>query len=207
MIIHTMPQRSPEWYAVRFGKITGSTFYQFMGTGKTVEDRIFEKAAEHLTHQAAVDSFESIDTERGKTLEDEAAFLYSVMTGRDVKQVGFIEYNAYAGCSPDGLVADDGMIETKCPRQAGHLKTVINGFIKPEYRWQMQYNLFIADREWCDFVSYCKPFGKPHIIRVDRDPECSARIAEKLEELSGRIQEIINMYNERITHERIHNCL
>lgn len=195
MIIHTMPQRSAKWYAVRFGKITGSTFYQFLGHTQTATDRLFEKAAEHITHMSSIDSFESVDTNRGKTLEDEAIFLYEVMKNTTVQTVGFIEYNAFAGCSPDGLVGEDGMIEVKCPRQAIHLKTVTKGFIKPEYRWQIQYNLFIANRQWCDFISYCKPFGHPHIIRVMRDEESQERIKTRLVEIETKLKEIINTYN------------
>ena len=197
MIIHNMPQRSGEWYAIRFGKITGSTFYQFMGHSKTTTDRLYEKAAEHITRLPSVDTFESIDTERGKSLEDEAIFLYEVMTNTTVHPVGFIEHSPYAGCSPDGLVGLDGMIEVKCPRQTGHLKTVTTDFIKPEYIWQIQYNLYITGRKWCDYISYCKPFGTPHIIRVEPDPIAQEKIGTRLIEIESQIKEIITTYNER----------
>lgn len=196
MIIHTMEQRTPEWYAVRFGKITGSDFFKFLGTAKTIEDKIFEKAAEQITKQPATEGFVSIDTERGKTLEDEAIFLYSAKTDNNVTQVGFVERNAFSGCSPDGLVGGDGMIEVKCPRPAGHLKTVIKGYIKPEYVTQIQYNLFICERQWCDFVSYCQAFGEPHVIRVYRDEDYIAKIKQALEKAEFQIKAIIEQMGD-----------
>lgn len=188
MIIHEMEQRTPEWYLVRFGKITGSDFFKFMGAGKMAEDKIFEKVAERITGQSAVEAFVSVDTERGKTLEDMAIFLYEVTTNNIVRQVGFVERDDLSGCSPDGLVGDDGMIEVKCPRPAGHIKTVIKSYIKPEYMIQIQYNLFICERKWCDFVSYCQAFGDPHVIRVYRDEELITKIKQALDKAESQIR-------------------
>lgn len=196
MIIHEFEQRTPEWYAIRFGKITGSDFFKFMGTSKTAEDKIFEKAAEQITKQPAVEGFVSVDTERGKTLEDTAIFLYEVKTGNVVRQVGFVERDDLSGCSPDGLVGDDGMIEVKCPRPAGHIKTVIKGYIKPEYMTQIQYNLFICERQWCDFVSYCQAFGDPHVIRVYRDEDYIDKIKQALEKAEFQIKAIIEQMGD-----------
>lgn len=61
-------------------------------------------------------------------------------------------------------------------------------YIKPEYRTQVQYNLLITDRKWCDLVYY-HPRGGLHIIRVERDEEYIERIKEALREGIAFIKE------------------
>jgi hypothetical protein len=71
-----------------------------------------------------------------------------------VNQVGFVELNEFVGCSPDGLIGDDGLIEIKCPNTATHIEYIIDGELPKEYEKQVHSQLWITDRKWCDFVSY-----------------------------------------------------
>jgi hypothetical protein len=58
------------------------------------------------------------------------------------------------GYSPDGLVADDGLVEIKCPRAKGHLNTILADAVPPQYMAQLQAALLVSGRKWIDFVSF-----------------------------------------------------
>jgi hypothetical protein len=91
-----------------------------------------------------------------------------------VSQVGFIGYGDGAGCSPDGLVGDDGGVEIKCPNTATHLQTLLDRKVPEKYITQMMWQMACADRPWCDFVSFDPRLPEKHqlfIKRINYDPE------------------------------------
>ena len=54
-------------------------------------------------------------TEWGNTYEPIAINAYEVETGELVTPAGFVLYEDWAGCTPDGYIGNDGLIEVKCP--------------------------------------------------------------------------------------------
>lgn len=92
-----------------------------------------------------------------------------------VDEVGFVPHPTLTnvGCSPDGLVGEDGLLEIKCPASmAKHLDALRTGAHATEYRWQLQGQLWVAGRRWCDVVSYDPRFPdglQLAITRVTRD--------------------------------------
>lgn len=198
MKIYNFEQRTEDWYKVRLGKLTGSDFYTFMGKSETRKRRIIEKATERITGLPSdVEKYESADMQRGRMLEDEAILVYEMIKGVNVEKVGFVEYNDYAGCSPDGLVGEDGIIECKAPKNSVFVKQVVTGEIDPVYYAQMQYNLFITERKWCDYIAYNVNF-EPYIVRFEKDKEYQGKIVESLERSISEIDEVVNKYKERI---------
>ena len=153
---YDIEQRSPEWYAIRLGRLTGSDFHTFLGNSETKKNKLLQKACEKITGQVEDEHYVSSDMQRGIDLEDEAVFLYEMQTGNEVKKVGFIELDEFCGCSPDGLVGEDGIIECKAPKDSVFVKQVIEDKIKPEYYTQIQYNLYVSGRKWCDYIAYNK---------------------------------------------------
>ena len=70
------------------------------------------------------------DMWRGMDSEPYARDIYAEHIKQPVKQIGFAvrDFGAFKiGYSPDGLVGDDGLLETKAPRQNNHLTTVVSG--------------------------------------------------------------------------------
>ena len=87
-----------------------------------------------------------------------------------------------AGCTPDGLVGIDGMIEVKCPMPHNHLDNILSLAQLPIYIGQIQFSLWITNRKWCDFVSYHPeaPEGlQIKIERVNRDEDFIAELAHR----------------------------
>ena len=191
MKIYNFPQNTPEWYEVRLGKLTASRAQAIGNCGKGLETLCWEKAAEIITGKLP-EQIESEDIRRGHELENEARGAYSIETGKPVEQVGFVEYSKYAGCSPDGLVKD-GLIEIKCKNDVNHLKLLTRQKPESEYMWQMQMQMLITKRRWCDFVSYNPHFvDKPLIIiRIDQDLTMQRDLLEGIKKGTKRIQEIL----------------
>lgn len=183
-------QRSPEWYEARLGKWSGSDFHTMLGKSQTKIDFMWEKLAERMYGDSDKEDFTTFYMERGIILEAEARRVYSAVTETDVREVGLVEedgeFDGYAVCSPDGMVDPDGIVEIKCLSAKYIIQYTTKdspkyGYIKPEYRTQVQYNLFITGRQWCDFVYYHPRLGIT-IIRIQRDEEYIERIKEALRE-------------------------
>jgi hypothetical protein len=103
--------------------------------------------------------------------------------------------------SPDGLLGDDGLLEIKCPAsQAKHLAALRDGSHANEYRWQIQGQLWVTGRQWCDAVSYDPRFPSGlqlAITRVQRDEkvikELEAACIKAHAEVDAIVEELRNL--------------
>ena len=196
-IYRELEQNTPEWMQVRLGKFTASDCYAIgtAGSGKGkdgLETLCLEKASEILTGQLP-EMFTNEDVERGHQLEQEARISYELETGRAVEQVGFIEVNEFVGCSPDGLVEEDGLVEFKAKNNKNHLIALL-GKIDIKYQWQMQFQMLCLARNWCDFVSFNPNYSKApniKIVRVYKDDEMQDALKRGLDKGINRIKEIL----------------
>jgi len=157
---HMMEQRSPEWFAHRLGRVTASRIADVMaqtksGPGAARKNYMADLVAERLTGEAR-EGFTNAAMQWGTDQEPQARAAYEFITDATVQGVGFIDHPVMpmAGCSPDGLVGDAGMVEIKCPNTATHIDTLLTEKIDGKYQKQMQFQLACAGREWCDFVSF-----------------------------------------------------
>ena len=167
--IHTMEQRSDEWFAVRCGKLTASRVADALaktktGWGAARERYLTEVVLERITGQVVPLGFTSADMQWGTDTEPEARAAYEFRLDAAVEEVGFVDHGTIKnfGCSPDGLVLEGGMVEIKCPASHTHLKTILDNKIPPQYIKQMQAQMLICQRRWCDFVSF-DPRMPPHL--------------------------------------------
>lgn len=202
MITFDFEQRSAEWYAVRLGILTASTAHTIAVAGKGLETLCLEKANELITKQMP-EQVITDDMQRGIELEDEARNYYELKTGEIVKQVGFvkIDENDSFGCSPDGLVGDDGLIEIKCKKDTKHLERILGEEIEPKYLWQMQMQMLVCGRKWCDYVSYNPNFPQESCIVIERvyaDAEMFSKLEKGIKKGTLRILEILEKYKQMI---------
>ena len=186
MILETATQRSDDWYAARCGKATASRFKDVMArlkNGNPAADRqkyLTELVVERLTGQP-VPAYENAAMRWGTEQEAAARAAYEQRTGVAVEETGFIAHDVLmAGCSPDGLVDWDGLIEIKCPyNSAVHIETLLNG-MPAEHTAQVQGQMWITGREWCDFVSFDPRMPEPlqlYVQRIHADPKAIADLA------------------------------
>ena len=172
MIIHECQQGSPEWFAVRLGMVTASNFATAISKGKGSAASVGRKK---LMVKLAVErergtplleeSYSNKAMEQGSETEQEAREYYEDLHG-PVLQVGFIERDEDVGCSPDGLVGDDGMLEIKCPFSTTHAQYILAGKMPTDYIAQVQGQLWVAERKWCDFFSFDPRSRRKKVFRV-----------------------------------------
>ena len=157
------PQRSPEWYAARAGRLTGSRAcdaVDFLKSGKESakrRDYRYQLLAERLSGRPEESSYMNAEMQRGIEKEPEARAAYCALKGCDVAQTGFLALNTLlAGCSLDGHVGNfDGIVEIKCPKTATHCRYLREGLAKDDdHMFQITHNLWITGAQWCDFVSF-----------------------------------------------------
>lgn len=205
MKIISCVQGSPEWFAARKGIPTASNFDKIL-TPKTqkpsssIDEYIYELIAESRCLTPPPSEYRSAAMQHGVQYEREARHWYELERGVDVRQVGFCvehfgpEPTGRFGCSPDGLVGEDGGLELKCPTGKVHVKYLLAGVLPDEHKCQVHGCLAVTGRQWWDYLSYC-PGLPPLLVRVtpnsftaalmgalkqfgDRYAEALARLAE-----------------------------
>jgi len=162
MIIHDVEQGSEEWHTLRAGIPTASEFSKLVtSTGavsKSMPEYAMALAAEKYAGKVLDGFMGNKYTDRGKDLEESARMAYSMDNDIDVEQVGFITNDLMQyGCSPDGL-AGPGLVEFKCQIPKEHVKTLMyfdkHGRAPTTYIAQVQGQMFVTGRPWCDLVFY-----------------------------------------------------
>ena len=184
MIISPHDQGTDEWLAARLGKPSASMFSKLITmTGKPsasadgyinqlLGERLTGKSEPHYTSEAMI-----LGTER----EPLARADYEFISGNKVNEVGFIldDSESY-GCSPDGLIGEDGGLEIKCPAQttqAGYWRDKQSGVKK--YYQQIQGCMMVTERKWWDFFSYYP--GMPFVlVRVERNEDYIEKLLEQV---------------------------
>ncbi len=200
-------QQTEEWDAERLGKFTSSMYSTMMKKGRKKDELfgesclsyIYSKVGEILTAQPHQVSSQATDW--GNELEDQAGERYEKETGLKIIKIGFLSYNEYSGGSPDGLISTDGMIEIKCPyNPANHAKTMITGtYYNKDHDWQVQGNLMVTKRDWCDFVTFDpRVVEEPlqyNCFRVYRDVDKINAIQIRLIEVKEKLDELLKNLN------------
>lgn len=165
-------QNSAEWFAVKAGVPSASNFSKIVNMdGKPSKQRtkyLYRLAGERISGISG-ELYQSAAMKRGQEMEAEARSLYEIITGEDVRQVGFIlNEKPICGCSPDVLVGDNGLVEIKCPMIETHVGYLLENKLPSDYFQQVHGQMLISQRMWCDFMSYY-PGIKPFIIRIEQD--------------------------------------
>lgn len=184
-------QGSEEWLEARRGIPTASNFKSII-TPKTRKPSaaavpyMYDLLAEWATGELK----EGGDTpwmQRGTEQEQGAIGWYELNAGRAVDSCGlFLLDDRSAGASPDGLVGDDGIVEVKCLSAGKHLFAVDSGEADDSYNCQIQGQLWITERKWCDRIWYNggKLEATSNIVRVERDEDFIGQLAAAVEEFT-----------------------
>lgn len=161
---------NPVWLEKRLNRLTASKF-------GSVINRKDQTPCHHLVKDILYPK--ELNTKSvvfGRMHEKDAIQKYEERNGVEVKECGLfcsIDF-PYLGASPDGLVGSDGIVEVKClPSVTASLSSAVKDrknlclayqvkdkkehiFLKRKhsYYFQVQGQLNITQREWCDFVVY-----------------------------------------------------
>lgn len=193
MQIINCEQGSADWFKARMGIPTASEFSTVMakGEGKTRRAYMLKLAGELLTEEP-MSSYSNPDMERGKAQEDEARDLYAMMADVDPERVGFV-VNGAKGASPDSLIGDKGGLEIKSALAHIQIDRLLRDELPSEHKAQVLGNIWVCEREWWDFASYC-PKLPLFVKRVYRDETYIAKLAAEVdafnEELARTVETI-----------------
>jgi exodeoxyribonuclease (lambda-induced) len=202
-------QGSNEWYQERLGKITGSSFHKLLSGNGTKEKYIYDRASEIVTGcRSDSDSFTNIHMQRGHSFEAEARSQYVIKTFTRVTEVGLVELGEYVACSPDGLVDYDGVIEIKVPDSNNYFRQLLEisakgtQAISNEHYIQMQFNMYVCNRKWCDYILYNPQHAVNNkelfIWRVESEEKMQSRISETIDESIIKIKSYVEQYHNMI---------
>lgn len=162
-----VPQRTPEWFEMRKGRITASeaascfkvnlkNVSPYIAQFPDAEVTLNKSANPYCTYDGFMqrklgfDPFQGNEATRfGNTYEPVATELYERLYGEKVHEFGFLQHDTidYLGASPDGITAKGVMLEIKCP-----FRRKPNGVPPMYYFVQMQLQLEVCDLEDCDYM-------------------------------------------------------
>lgn len=203
-------QGTPEWHALRVGKVTASRVADVVaktktGWGASRANYMAELIAERLTGIPAP-SFQNEAMRWGTECEPDARVAYEFRTDAGVDEVGFVDHPRIpmTGASPDGLIGTDGLLELKCPNTATHIDTLLGGVVPGKYVTQMHWQMACTERAWCDFASYDPRLPESmrlFVQRVARDDkligELEKNVTEFLAELAAKVAALTERYEQK----------
>lgn len=163
-------QRSEAWYLARLGLPTASMFATVMakGEGKT-RDAYMRKLAGEIITGIPMENYTNDDMERGNAIEPELRARYSFESDAEIVPVGFIK-NGNKGCSPDGLIGTDGMVQFKSAAPHVMIEILLAGEVPKKHLPQCQGELWVAERAWNDLVIGSVSTKLPLFVRrIHRD--------------------------------------
>lgn len=169
-------QRNEEWFLARKGRITASNM-----------DKVLANKGTKGRHQYLTDLILDLENipdfrddapwfEAGRVNEEAVLLYYMDKHLQTVEHTGFVLHPTwdFFGCSPDGLVGDDGMVEAK---YRSTLKTFHDACVKPisrAYMYQIQSQMICCERRWVDYVNYWRSDNglkeQGHVQRIEFDP-------------------------------------
>ena len=157
--VKTPPQRTPEWYEMRYNMITASNLYKALGSEAQQNQLIVEKCQ-------AFDQFKSDCSRHGNLSSDNpmahgtkyeaiSAMIYEKLNQTRLGEYGCMIHPEwpFLGASPDGINVDP---EAATYGRMVEIKNIVNREIDGvplEHYWvQMQTQMEVCDLDECDFV-------------------------------------------------------
>lgn len=215
MITVTEDQRTDEWLQARAGKVTASRFKDVISRtakGLPTADRtkyLWQIVTERLTGQP-VQMPDAAPLRWGRENEDAARTAYMFTSSAKLTETGFVAHPTLAcGASPDGLLSDEsdpdgmfGLIEIKCPWNTQvHLETWLNG-MPEDHQAQIQGQMWLTGREWCDFVSFDPRLPgdlQLYVQRIKGDSEFQAKLEREIIAFSAEADEIVSRLRAKVS--------
>lgn len=189
-------QGTGDWWEARKGVPTASNFDRIVTSKGLPSKGMTKYIAELISDRACL--CPPYFTEQGRPItkamsngtscEPEARRYLEMELGLDIRQVGFcLTDDGRFGCSPDGLIGDDGGVELKCPELKTHAEYLMKGEVPRQYKAQVHGSMIVTERPYWMFMSYA-PGLDPLIIRVTPD-EFTDKLRAALEIFWERYQE------------------
>ena len=138
--------------------------------------------------------------EWGLEHEPDARYIYERSRSVKCELPGFVTMENFknVGCTPDGLVGDDGLLEIKCPQWKAHIDYLLSDHPPKQYWQQIQFQMMVTGRKWDDFMIFNPIFPEQliaKVIRVERDQDYINEIQSRIEPFEELIDEMMDKLN------------
>jgi len=195
MLILDCVQGDDVWMQSRCGVVSASKFGEILTpkgkptTGAKRQTYMNTLIAETLMGYKA-ETYCNDAMKRGMELEPVARDMYAMLNDCEPVEIGmaYLDDRRLISCSPDALIDDNGLWENKAPLPHNHVKYLIDGKMPGLYIPQVQGQMWVLEREWCDFMSYC-PDIKPLIVRINRDDAYIKALSDEIEKFVSEMTE------------------
>ena len=154
------------------------------GEGKTRKSYLNRLAAEIITGMPG-ETFKRPELDRGHEMEGEARDFYALIMNAEPKRVGFVR-NGKKGSSPDSFIGENGLLEIKTQRGDLLIETIDKGIFPPEHVAQVQGQLWVTEREYCDLIVYW-PNMPPFIKRAYRDSFYISKLSQAIDQFNDEL--------------------
>ena len=195
-------QGSPEWFAVRCGKISASRLGDIMRKTKWGESTYkakvrLELAIERITGKSVSSTVMSQAMYDGVEREPDARTLFEAVTGKEVALCGSFDHPTIVNtsASPDGLLrGENAVLEIKCPTHATHAKNLMSETMPKNYIYQVQWQIACTESDYAYFASYHPDFP-PELrlkwVRVEKDDSVIKSLEEEIRAFDISIEDLI----------------
>ncbi len=194
---HNIEQRSDEWHKLRKGKLTGSNATAIGANGAGLITYCKEIVLDLIGIEK--EKYTNSDIERGLLLEEMAIQAYSLKTGCEVNQVGFITNDNFenTGVSPDGIINLDGGCEVKARNDVKHFSLLLGETKEIPFN-QIQMNLMISEHKWWDFISFNPNFKSRSLFiqRILPDYNYFKKLEKGIEKGNELIKSMLKQYKD-----------
>ena len=194
-------QGTAEWHQLRLGKVTASRISDVLAKIKSGESASrknykMELVVERLTG-LKTESYTSPAMQWGIDNEGLARSEYELRNNVLVDQVPFINHKTIenAGCSPDGLVGDTGMVEIKCMTSFNHVEAILNDKPPSQYIAQCQFQMACTGRLWNDLTLFdprLPDILQLKVFRIERDETFIKLMEDEVRQFLSEVDEITN---------------
>jgi len=185
---------------LRAGKVTASRVVDVLSKVKSGESAgrknlKMDLVAERLTGKPT-DSFTNSAMQWGTEQEPFARIAYEAYRNLFVEQIPFMDHPTieWFGCSPDGLVGEDGLIEIKCPSTTTHIEYLQEGKPPSRYVPQMMAQMACTGRKWCDFASFDPRMPEElqlFVVRLNRDDAYIQEMEAEVKKFLDEVEQVL----------------
>jgi exodeoxyribonuclease (lambda-induced) len=134
--------------------------------------------------------FQNAAMRTGTEQEPKARAMYEARTGYMVDEVGlYVTEDRLFGCSPDGLINDDGTLEVKTMYSSDTLfQAVVDGDLSEYMDQCIGYHWLLA-RRWVDLALWIHDMERLIVIRIERDEQAVEALEADLVDFSKLVDQ------------------
>ncbi len=193
-----VPQRSPEWYEARLGRVTGSVAKDMLAQTAKKEWAAGRKnlaarlVLERITGKSGESDYQNGAMRDGIEREPLARNAYEARTGELVREAGFLRHvSMMAGASLDGYIGDfDKLVSIKCRQPAQHLEFFQTGTVPGDAITQLLHECWVTGAREADYVEFNPDFPEKAQLKIVPVTFTDAQVAAYEEQLTAFLYEV-----------------